>query len=91
MSNNSKGINPWFIDSTGHLIGPNTQFQISGIVVLPKVSEWEVKIQDGAGNLKFFANNGGASISMPPCVPFISTGLNVSEIAGCEVLIYTTP
>jgi hypothetical protein len=64
---------------------------ISGIMVTPSNATWALIIKDSAGNTKFSANNVAAGASMPPCSPFISTGLEVTTITNCTALIYTTP
>jgi len=90
MSNNSR-INPMYIDTTGSLIGVNTRISINGILVLPSNATWAITIKNGAGDTIFFADNVGSNGAMPPCVPFWSTGLEVTTLTNCTALIYTNP
>jgi hypothetical protein len=64
---------------------------IGGIMVLPSDATWAITIKDGAGNYKFFASNVAAGSCMPPCVPFRSTGLEVTTLTNCTALIYPVP
>lgn len=92
MANNSR-INPMYVDtaSSARLINDATVLMISGIMCIPSNATWAVILKDGAGNVKFSANNVGAGASMPPCQPFLTTGLVVDTLTNATCLIYTTP
>jgi hypothetical protein len=90
MSNNSR-VNPFYVDGTGGLVNPNTEIMVSGILVTPSNATWAIIIKDGAGNTKFSSNNVGNLGGMPPCVPFKSTGFEVTTLTNCTALIYLTP
>ena len=92
MANNSR-INPMYADtaSDARLVSDTTQVMISGILVIPSNATWACIIKDGAGNIKFSASNVAAGAVIPPCVPFLSTGLVVNTLTACTALIYTTP
>ncbi len=90
MANDSR-CNPFYVDSIGGLVNPNTEIMVSGIMVTPTNAVWAIIIKDGVGNIKFSANNVGNLGGMPPCVPFQSTGFEVTTITNCTALVYTTP
>jgi len=92
MANNSR-INPMFADtaSDSRLVGDTTKIMISGIMVQPSNATWACILKDGAGNTIFSASNVAAGSVMPPCVPFMSTGLVVNTLTNCTAFIYTTP
>ena len=85
MSNKSN-INPMYIYGTGGLI--TTDVTISGITVTPSNATWALIIKDKVGNVVFSANNTGNLGGIPPCVPFLSSGLVVDTVTNCTALIY---
>ena len=92
MANNSR-INPMFADtaSGARMVSDTTQVMISGVMCKPTNATWVVELQDGAGNVIFYADNVAAGAVMPPTVPFLVTGLVIGTLTNAEVFIHTTP
>jgi len=92
MANNSR-INPMLADtaSDSRLISDDSVLMISGVMVQPSNATWACILHDGSGNVIFSASNVAAGAVMPPCVPFLTTGLIVNTLTNCVAYIYTTP
>ena len=92
MSNNAK-INPMYADtaSDARLVNDATEVEIIGIMCIPTNATWVVQLENGVGNIIFYADNVAAGAVMPPCIPFKTTGLVVATLTNASVLIYTTP
>jgi hypothetical protein len=91
MANNSR-INPMFADtaSDARMVSDATEVMIKGILVIPSNATWACILKDGAGNTIFSASNVAAGSVMPPCTPFLTTGLVINTLTNCTALIYTT-
>jgi hypothetical protein len=77
--------------SNARLVNDATELMISGVICIPTNATWVVQLNDGAGNIIFYADNVAAGHNIPPCVPFKTTGLVVATLTNAKVLIYTTP
>lgn len=90
MSNNSR-INPMYADvaSNARLVSDATQITIIGVSCIPTNATWVVQLNDGLGNIIFYADNVAAGTGIPPQGGFSSTGLVVATLTNAKVLIYT--
>ncbi len=85
---NITNTNPLYVDATGHLISVGVELKIMGVLVLPSNATWAITLQDGAGKNIFFSDNVGNGKGMPPVMPFLTTGLQVTTLTNCTALIY---
>ena len=90
MANNSR-TNPMFADtaSDARLISDSTEITIMGIMCIPTNATWVVQLEDGSGNIIFYADNVAAGTGIPPQGGFKTTGLVVATLTNAKVLIYT--
>lgn len=85
---NALTVNPMYIDATCTVLLANTQTVISGIQILPSNATWAVTLKDGANNTVYHANNTTASNGFMS-KSFRVTGLKVTTLTACTLLIYT--
>jgi hypothetical protein len=90
VSNNSR-INPMFADtaSNARLVSDTTELDIVGIMCIPTNATWVVQLNDGLGNIIFYADNVAAGTGIAPARGFKTTGLVVATLTAAKVLIYT--
>jgi hypothetical protein len=90
MANNSR-INPMYADvaSNARLVNDATKVTITGILCIPTNATWVVQLNDGVGNIIFYADNVAAGRGISPEGGFSTTGLVVATLTNAKVLIYT--
>jgi hypothetical protein len=90
MANNAR-VNPMYADtaSNARMVNDATELTINGILCIPTNATWVVQLNDGAGNIIFYADNVAAGTGIPPRDGFKTTGLVIATLTNASVLIYT--